>query len=88
MFKQAAVDCFESDLRECLAIIGEAKARSLQEKATVNWETPKQEITQYLQNQSIPNWQRTFNPYVTGVVTDQLDQWSVSLGLEWDVKNL
>lgn len=64
------------------------KTKALQTKATIDWETFRIEAEEYLEDVAPEVWRKIFRPLIRGVVTDQLKQWSATLGLTFDVQPL
>lgn len=89
-FAEAAEQCLESDRRAVQAILGEAKQKSLQRKATINWSDMNTDIKAYLSTKGADQWRSTFVPVMQGVISDQADQWgsNLAVGIRYDVANL
>ena len=71
-----------------LAIAGEAKAAAYEGKAMVSWLDAVSLVSAYLAEDGKANWRSTFVPLLRGVVGDQAENWSVVLGMEFDLRNL
>lgn len=60
----------------------------MQSKATVNWESFLGDVKDYFKNAAPDNWRKIFIPLIRGVVTDQVNRWSNTLGMKWNIQNL
>lgn len=85
-FTEGARTCFETDLREVLALAGGAKAKAKKARATIDWSAFEGDVAEYLSKSE--NWQGTFVPLIQGVVEEQGQRWATELGLAFDVQNL
>jgi len=66
---------------------------ALELKATVNWNSYLNDLNDYFDGASFDgasqdNWRRIFMPLFRGIVADQVNRWSVNLGMQWNVQNL
>lgn len=87
-FRAGAAAAFEVDKREILALVGEAKARSLLQKATIQWQMVFDDVLTYLRDKAGENWRQTFTPLISGAVKGTASYWNVQAGLAFDVRNL
>lgn len=71
-----------------MALLSEAKAKSLQRKATVDWQEYLPSVKDYLSAAGAENWRQTFLPLVQGVITDQGQSLNADFGMRFDVRNL
>lgn len=61
---------------------------AMESKATVNWESFLGDVEDYFDGTSQDNWRKIFIPLFRGIVTDQVNRWSTTLGMRWNVQNL
>lgn len=87
-FGDAALAAFEHDRREILALVGEAKAKAQQEKATVGWMQALLPVVSYLRVGANENWRENFAPVLAGIVQARGEQLNAEFGMEFDVRNL
>jgi len=87
-YKEAALEAFEADKRHVLAIVGEAKSRARQRKATIAWDILGQSITAYFGSIAPENWRKFFVPMFLGTITDVGNYWSAALGTAFDIRNI
>lgn len=86
-FRKEAAAQFALDRRAVLAVIGEAKRKSLQRKAAIQWESALPDIRDVL-TQAGDRWREAFTPLMAGVVKDAAEHWQVEAGMTFDVRNL
>ena len=86
-FANVADGRFKDELRELLAVLSEAKQKSLKEKATVNWQWVGDKWKEVLQ-QAKDLWREAFIPLVKGVIESQGQRWSAELGMRFDVRKM
>jgi len=86
-FREGARRVFKHELRDLLALVNQAQKKALQFKATVNWEWLIAEADDYYAGAG-DFWRQVYTPLIKGVVTDQVNRWSASVGMQWDVQNL
>lgn len=84
-FNRSAEQAFETDKRNVAAILNGAKQKSLQRKATVDWQEVITDVAHYLETEGGEQWRAKFTPLIQGVMTSQNKQWAATLGLEFDV---
>lgn len=70
-----------------LALVGEAKRKSLARKAAIVWEDLIPDVRDALKAAG-PRWKDEFVPLIKGVVGDAADHWKTEAGLAFDVRNL
>ena len=70
-----------------LALVGDAKRRSLARKAAIAWEDLIPAVREVLAD-SGPRWQDAFIGLIAGVVEDAAGHWETEAGLAFDVRNL
>lgn len=61
---------------------------ALEFKSTVDWESYLNDLNDYFSGASQDNWRKIFMPLMRGVVTDQVNRWSNTLGMQWNIQNL
>lgn len=86
-FRKEAAAQFKLDQREVLALVGDAKRKSLTRKAAIQWEDLLPDVKQTLADAG-RRWQEQFVPLIKGVVADAADHWQAEAGLSFDVRNL
>ena len=86
-FRDAAAAQFEREKRELLALVGEAKQRSLTAKASIQWEMILENALDVIRNGG-DEWRKAYTPLVSGVVKDAAGHWQTAAGLAFDVRNL
>lgn len=86
-FRKAAVKQFGLDKREILALVTDAKRKSLARKAAIQWEDLEADVRGTLQAAG-ERWREAFTPLMAGVVEDAAEHWKAELGLAFDVRNL
>lgn len=86
-FADAAIECFEDELRELLAILEEAKKKSLKEKATVNWQWVGDKWEEILERAGL-FWRDVFIPLVKGIIESQGERWAAEMGMRFAVRNM
>jgi SPP1 gp7 family putative phage head morphogenesis protein len=87
-FSKAATQAIEHDKRELLALLNEAKHKSLEAKATVDWQDYLLKATDYLSSAGDENWRKTFLPVVRGIITARGESLNADFGMQFDVRNL
>jgi HK97 family phage portal protein len=87
-FETAAVNSFEADKREILALLSERTDKALGRKEMLNWETFRVDVGAYLREHADGRWRETFVPLVQGVMSAQAANWQAQLGVRFDVANL
>ena len=87
-FQDAAVERFEEEEREVLAIIydQQEKARRLKQ-GPIQWEEAAEDLKEFY-DAAGEDWRDTFAPLLQGVYEDVGDFWSMELGIAFDVRNL
>lgn len=86
-FSDAAIEAFDHDMREMLAIVNDAKTKAKEEKASIAWQDTLLKIIDYIKAAGADNWRKTFAPVMQGVITDQGKRWAAQLGASFDVRN-
>lgn len=86
-FMDEAAAQFELDRREVMVIVGEAKAKALREKATINWTPVLDDVSDVIKAAG-DRWREAFAPMVAGVVEDAAEFWRVEAGLAFNVARL
>ena len=84
----AARSGFENDKRNTLAIMSGANRKSLNRKATVNWEEVNYDLYQYFANAGDDEWRALFAPLFRSIVIESSERWSSAFGIAFDVQNL
>ena len=84
-FEETAKACFEWEKRRLLAVLNEAREKSYQQKATVNWNTVTEEVQKALLESAEKNWRSQFIPVVTGLVEEQGASLNAAFGMRFDV---
>ena len=87
-FADAAAKQFEHDRREVLALLTEAKGKSLARKATVDWQDYLLSVNDYLTAAGDKSWRDAFLPLIRGVIGARGEQLNADFGMEFDVRNL
>ncbi len=87
-FADAAVQAFEDDRRAILALVADAKGKSKQRKATLNYGELLDKILVYIAGDSQENWRKQFWPLIEAIVTDQGQMLNAAFGISFDVRNL
>ena len=87
LFTSTASEQFEEDYRELSAALTAARNKSIQEKATINWQWLLREWTTILAAAK-GRWREAFLPGITGVITDQAESLNVDFGVQFNVRNL
>jgi HK97 family phage portal protein len=87
-FAEGAVASFEADKRAILGIIGGARAKALERKATIEWEELNTDVKAYLEAEGAEAWRSKFVPLMRGVITDQAKRLTADFGIQFDVRNL
>lgn len=72
-YEKVTEQAFENDRREILAIVNEAKKKSLARKATPDWDAAMVAINAYLADSE--NWQIEFTPVTEAVFVAQAEMW-------------
>lgn len=71
-----------------MAILQEAKEKSYQQKATVNWNTVSESTQKFMLEQSGKHWREQFIPVITGMVEEQGVKLNAAFGFEFDIRNV
>lgn len=87
-FEQLASDVLEKQKRDLLALMHKEIRIALEKKASIDWNTMTENMLNHLKSFGVDEWRHVFTPAIEGVITDQAEQWSVELGLSFDVQNL
>ena len=87
-FSAGAQKALEHDRREVMALLADAKRKSLERKATVDWQEYLLSVQDYLNTAGADHWRETFVPLVRGVITDQAESLNADFGMQFDVPNL
>lgn len=87
-FEAAATKAFEHDRREVLALLSDAKRKSLERKATIDWQDYLLTVTDYLTTGGADNWRETFLPMMRGIIEARGEQLNADFGMQFDVRNL
>jgi hypothetical protein len=87
-FSDAAAKQLEHDKREVLALLSDAKRKSLERKATVDWQDYLLSVQDYLETAGDEAWRKMFVPLMRGVMTAQGESLSADFGMQFDVRNL
>jgi uncharacterized protein with gpF-like domain len=75
-------------MREVLALLGGAKGKAKQAKASIDWEEFKLDVSNYMQGGANGNWRSEFRKVLEGVITDQGNSMVAEFGLRFDVPNV
>lgn len=86
-FTRVAREQFETDFRELSAGLTAARNKSLQEKATINWQWLLREWTEILATFG-ERWREAFLPAIEGLIEDQGESLNLEFGVQWNVRNL
>ena len=86
-FRREAALQFGIDQRDVLALVTEAKQKSLERKAAIQWDMLIPDVRRTLL-ESGDRWREQFTPLISGVVKDAAAHWQVQAGLSFDVRNL
>ena len=86
-FGQKAESQFEHDKRKLLALLTKAKKKSVEEKATVDWQGVYADWMTYL-DAAGEGWRIAFLPLIKGVITEQAVELGVAFGAAFEVSNL
>jgi SPP1 gp7 family putative phage head morphogenesis protein len=87
-FAAEAARQFEHDRREVLALLTDAKEKSLDRKATVDWQDYLLNVDDYLKIAGDESWRKAFLPLIRGVIEARVAQLNADFGMEFDVRNL
>jgi HK97 family phage portal protein len=87
-FADAAERALERDMREILAIVGQAKRKAVEDKQTPNWSLALLNVAQYLRGDSRDNWREEFTPVMGGLMTQRGEELAQEFGISFDVRNL
>jgi HK97 family phage portal protein len=87
-YAEAAEQCLETDKREILALLNEAKEKSLELKMSIDWVKYWIDVAAYIREHANGNWRKVFTPLLQGTITDQARHWASVLGTAFDVENL
>jgi len=87
-FGKAVALAFEHDRREILALLSDAKRKSLERKATVDWQDYLLTVTDYLAMGGADNWRSTFLPVIRGIIGARGEQLNADFGMQFDVENV
>lgn len=87
-YRDAAIDCFDDDLRALLAIVQRHKQRSMQQKVSIGWESVEQDWRAYVTGEGWDRWRETFQPLLRGTMEEQGRSWAAELGIRFDIRNL
>lgn len=85
-FAEEAAKQLELDKRGVLAALHAGKAKAVESKATVDWNTVDQDAEYFLRNAGA-RWRKAFIPLIQGVMLDQGAQWNAQFGIQFDVAN-
>lgn len=86
-FADEATQRFDDDLRAMLARLRKALREAYAHKATVSYSNILLDWRQYL-DMAGEQWREAFVPLISGVVQAQVETWSMTFGIEFDVRNL
>jgi len=75
-------------MREALAIVGGAKRKSLQQKATVNYLTLIELLQRYFLTTAKERWREAFQPQLRGVIEGQTGKIETILGVAFDLPSV
>lgn len=87
-FSNAANRCFEFEKANVLAIVHDAKKKSLELKASIDTLHIRDDIQAFLFGRNRENWRSEFTPVMTMVVEDTSKYWSNQLGITFDLRNI
>lgn len=89
IFGEAAAEQFENDLDNVLAMVTEAKKRSLRRKSTFDWSMLQVSSTSYFTGTGGDEaWRAKFAPLIQGVMQASGDQMVAHFGLAFNVPNI
>ena len=71
-----------------LALLTKAKEKSLDRKATVDWQDYLLNVDAYLKMAGDESWRKAFLPLIRGVIEARGAQLNADFGMEFDVRNL
>jgi HK97 family phage portal protein len=86
-FREAGKRAFETDKREILAIMSDAKKKSLQYKETIRWYDVGNDILIYMQDKSESQWRDEFQPVIKGIIDEQADN-LIQMGINFNLENI
>ncbi|MFA5054496.1 MAG: phage portal protein, partial [Parcubacteria group bacterium] len=84
---KAARGQFERDFRELSAILTGAKRKSIEDKATLNWQYLTREWNKYV-GDSEDLWAQALMPVIRGVMLDQAKELIATVGGSFDLEDL
>lgn len=87
-FETASTEAFQTDLKECKALIGEAKKAAIHKASMIRWTELQGTIADYFKTNAVTNWQDTFIPVLEGMMIDVGKEWAQALGVAFNVRNL
>lgn len=87
-FGKSSKKAFEGDKRAILALVHDAKQKSLQRKASIDWLDLKPEVTKYFYNGAAENWKDQFAVSMTGLLIDTGEYWAAQTGFAFNTRNL
>jgi len=87
-FGDAAAKQFERDKRELLALLSEARSKSLERKSTVDWQDYLLSVNDYLATAGDEEWRKTFLPLMQAIILAQGESLNADFGMAFNVRNL
>jgi len=87
-FGDAAAQQLGRDKREMMALLADAKRKSLERQATVDWQDYLLSVNDYLTMAGDEEWRKTFLPLVQGVIMAQGESLNADFGMAFNVRNL
>lgn len=79
---------FAEELRTITAMLNETQKAAYRLKQTPNWDVLIKMIEEWYAETQPDNWREAFVPLINGTMVDAGDEWSTTLGITWDVRNL
>ncbi len=83
-FKRTAARLFEEEEIEIEARVNGEKGKSIK---AIDFEAILKAILAYLTVESAKKWQTAFLPLMLGVTRSQLEIWSGTIGVDWEIEN-
>ena len=87
-FGEAAVQAFEQDKRDILALVSIAKGKSKARKATLDYGELLDLILKYLAGESLDTWRKTFQPVIEALIEQQGEMLNAAFGMQFDIENV
>lgn len=77
----------DDERKTLLAAVREFASKARHAKASIQWQQAITDLSTFYQQQE-GNWRAAFAPLMSGLITDQANQWNVSLGTSFAVPNI